>query len=327
MGDEGNGRDGGDGRSGTPAGRTRHRGVLAGACAVVAAVVAAILLAVSCDSGSDGDADGRSGGVRGAASEPRPAGSPTPTPEWDTAPGSLAALGDSVTRGYDACSLLADCPAVSWATGTSPEVDSLAERLDIPTAARWNLARSGALMADLPAQAERAAAHRPELVTVLVGANDACRPSIGEMTPVDEFRADFAEALRTLRRASPDTQVYVAGVPDLERLWSVGRDHPLAPQVWRLGICPSMLADPAAEDPVAVERRAAVAERVRAYNTALREVCAGDPRCRHDGGAVHEYRFTTRELSTWDWFHPGTAGQRVLAGIAHRHVTAERPPA
>ncbi|HZG02429.1 MAG TPA: SGNH/GDSL hydrolase family protein [Streptomyces sp.] len=305
---------------GRPPGAARVRGgrLVLGACAVVAVVVALVVLAVSCGTPDDGAAPG--------SRRASPAARPSPSPVWDTDPDSLAALGDSITRAYDACSLLADCPEASWATGSSPEVDSLARRLGVPAAARWNLARSGALMADLPAQARRAAAHRPDLVTVLIGANDACRPTVARMTPVAAFRADFAEALRVLRRASPRTQVYVASVPDLERLWSQGRSHPLAARVWELGICPSMLADADAVDAAAVERRAAVAGRVRAYNAALEEVCARDARCRYDGGAVHAYRFTTRELSVWDWFHPGQAGQRRLAEIAHRRVAAGRPP-
>ncbi|NED89508.1 SGNH/GDSL hydrolase family protein, partial [Streptomyces sp. SID11233] len=44
---------------------------------------------------------------------------------WDRSPSSVAAVGDSITRGFDACSVLADCPAVSWSTGSEKDVDSL----------------------------------------------------------------------------------------------------------------------------------------------------------------------------------------------------------
>lgn len=308
-----------------PPGRVRGVGLVLGACAVVVAVVVTLVVLVvsggSPDGSPGGSSDGR-GTLRSPGSSPDARPSPSPTPEWDPRPDSLAALGDSITRAHNACSPLSDCPEASWATGTSATVESLARRLGVPASARWNLARSGALMTDLPAQAEKAAARRPELVTVLIGANDACRSSVARMTPVADFRADFAEALRVLRRNSPRTQVYVAGVPDLEHLWEQGRSHPLAARVWELGICPAMLADADAVDAAAVERREKVARRVRAYNAALREVCERDARCRHDGGAVHEYRFTTRELSGWDWFHPGEAGQRKLAEIAHRRITA-----
>jgi lysophospholipase L1-like esterase len=256
----------------------------------------------------------------------RPSPSPKPTPVWDTSPDSIAALGDSITRGFNACDVLADCPEVSWATGTDPEVRSLAQRLlKSPARSSWNLSRRGALMADLPGQVAAAAGHRPELVTVLLGANDACRDSADLMTPVADFRTDFRTALGELRRALPKTQVYVASIPDLKRLWSEGRQNPFGKQVWKLGICASMLSEPDAVDQASVDRRQRVYDRVVAYNTALEEICGKDPRCRYDGGEVFGYRFTGAQLSPWDWFHPGKDGQERLAEMAYRHVTAEEP--
>lgn len=295
----------------------------------VAASASALALFFSC-----GDPSGGPREDRGAPPAGEQAGSPAVSegadskPVWDRSPESIAAVGDSITRGFDACSLLSDCPRVSWATGTDPEVPSLAQRLlGNPKGRTWNLARSGAVVAELPEQMARAARYRPELVTVLIGANDACADSADGMTPVAKFRADFVRALRTLRRASPRTQVFVASVPNLKRLWSLGHDHPLASRVWRFGICQSMLSDPRAVHPAAVQRRERVHRRVQAYNAVLEQVCSRDARCRYDGGAVHAYRFTTDELSRWDWFHPGKLGQRRLAEIAYRTVTAVRPPA
>ncbi|MER5882400.1 GDSL-type esterase/lipase family protein [Streptomyces sp. NPDC001941] len=251
--------------------------------------------------------------------------SPSPTPLWDRSPSSVAAVGDSITRGFDACGVLSDCPEVSWSTGTDPAVDSLAVRLlgASKTAGNsWNLARSGSRMAELPGQMERAAAERPGLVTVMTGANDACRDTAAQMTPVADFRASFERALRTLRAASPKSQVYVASVPDLKRLWSTGRTSAMAKQVWGLGICRSMLADPDDLTRAGGERRDRVRARVAAYNAVLRDVCAKDERCRYDGGDVFAYRFTGQQLSPWDWFHPSRDGQARLAEIAYRRVTA-----
>ncbi|MFG3656974.1 SGNH/GDSL hydrolase family protein [Streptomyces sp. NPDC047706] len=247
---------------------------------------------------------------------------------WDASPASIAAVGDSITRGFNTCLVLSDCPEVSWATGSSPEVRSLAVRLLGPAGAAthsWNHAVSGTRMADLPAQMERAAARRPELVTVMTGANDACRSSTSAMTPVDDFRADFQDAMRTLRRTLPKTQVYVASIPNLMRLWSEGRTNPLGKQVWKLGICPTMLGDADALDAAAEQRRATVQQRVEDYNAVLAEVCGADDRCRYDGGAVYEYRFGTEQLSHWDWFHPSRNGQARLAEIAYREVTGNKP--
>lgn len=241
-----------------------------------------------------------------------------PARPWNVRPPTVAALGDSITRGFDACHPLSDCPQVSWATGSRQKVDSVSERLG--TSGSWNLAQSGAHVADLPAQARAAAAHRPAMVTVLIGANDACAPDVGSMTPVADFRASFAGALAYLHRALPATQVLVASVPDLQRLWSVGRSNLLGREVWKLGLCPTMLDDPTSDDAAARARRTAVRDREVAYNSVLGQVCGQYVRCRYDGGAVFRYPFGTGDLSTWDWFHPNERGQsalaRILAGVA-----------
>lgn len=290
--------------------------------AALAVVAAAVLGAAGCDATGGASPGPRTGSGTAAKAQP------SPTPAWDRSPSSLAAVGDSVTRGFDACTVLSDCPEVSWATGSSAAVDSLAVRLLGRTGAAersWNYAVTGARMADLPGQIGRAAAQRPQLLTVMVGANDACRSSTSAMTSVAAFRADFEDALKTLRRTLPKTQVYVASVPNLKRLWSQGRTNPLGKEVWKLGICPSMLGDADAVDAAATKRRAAVQDRVKAYNKVLEQVCATDERCRFDGGAVFDYRFGTDQLSHWDWFHPSEDGQAQLAAIAYRRITAREP--
>ncbi|MFG2792735.1 SGNH/GDSL hydrolase family protein [Streptomyces sp. NPDC048419] len=284
---------------------------------VLAAVAATVLGLAGCDA-----VGGNSSGPASTSAHKA-----KPTPAWDVSPRSIAAVGDSITRGFDACTVLSDCPEVSWATGTSSDVDSLAVRLLGRTRAAgssWNYAVTGARMADLPGQMAQAATRRPQLVTVMAGANDACRASTSAMTSVESFRADFEDALSTLRESLPRTQVYVASVPNLKRLWSQGRTNPLGKQVWKLGICPSMLSDADALDSAATLRRDTVQKRVEAYNTVLKEVCAKDRRCRFDDGAVYDYRFGTEQLSKWDWFHPSVNGQARLAEIAYRKVTAKR---
>ncbi|MGW1095750.1 SGNH/GDSL hydrolase family protein [Streptomyces sp. NPDC002455] len=298
--------------------RRRARGAAATLTAVALVGAAAL---TGCT--SDGGTTARS--TTGAGSP-----SASPTPAWDASPASIAAVGDSITRGFDACSVLADCPEVSWATGTDGGVRSLAVRLLGASKAAshsWNHAVSGARMAQLPEQMALAAKDRPELVTVMIGANDACRDSVALMTPVADFRASFEASMRQLRASAPKAQVYVSSVPDLKRLWSTGRENPLGKQIWKLGICRSMLGDADDMGSAAVARRDAVLERVVAYNGVLREVCARDERCRYDGGAVFDYRFTGEQLSEWDWFHPGRNGQARLAEIAYRAVTAAGPPA
>ncbi len=132
----------------------------------------------------------------------------------------------------------------------------------------------------------------------------------------------------TLREALPKAQVYVASVPNLKRLWSQGRTSPLGKQVWKLGICPSMLGDADALDAAATQRREhGAGSGWRTYNEVLEEVCAKDQRCRYDDGAVYDYRFGTAQLSQLGLVPPerersGPAGRdRVPDGHGAATVT------
>ncbi|MGF0171907.1 SGNH/GDSL hydrolase family protein [Streptomyces sp. Marseille-Q5077] len=284
--------------------------------AVLAAVTATVLGVSGCDAVGGNSPEPSGSDARSAR--------PKPTPTWDRSPASVAAVGDSITTGFDACSVLSDCPEVSWATGSSPRVDSLAVRLlgKAKAAERsWNYAVTGARMADVAGQMAQAVTRRPELVAVMAGANDACRDTTDAMTSVADFRTQFEDTMGTLREALPKAQVYVASVPNLMRLWEQGRTSPMGKQVWKLGICPSMLGDADSLTAAANQRRATVQERVEAYNDVLEQVCAKDRRCRFDDGAVYEFRFGGKQLSQWDWFHPSVNGQARLAEIAYRTVT------
>ncbi|MFJ5075695.1 SGNH/GDSL hydrolase family protein [Streptomyces sp. NPDC088553] len=295
----------------------------------VATATAALLCAGAlsgCTAGEPAAKAPEAGATPKAAPRTAPKAAPKPASLWDVSPSSVAAVGDSVTRAFDACAVLADCPESSWATGTDTSVNSLALRLLGPekVATRsWNLARTGARMAELPEQMAVAAAERPELVTVMMGANDACRATPDLMTPVADFRAHFETALARLRKGAPKAQVYVASVPSLMHLWSTGRVSPRGLEVWKLGICGAMLSDAEDLSAAAERRRTEVQDRVVAYNRVLSEVCAKDERCRYDGGAVFGFRFDSGQLSPWDFFHPSRDGQARLAELAYRRITKE----
>jgi lysophospholipase L1-like esterase len=250
---------------------------------------------------------------------------PSPPPEVAASatvpprPRSMAALGDSITRGFDTCSPLQDCPDKSWATGTSAEVNSHAKRLGLPANAAFNNAKTGARMADLPAQARTAVGERVDYVTILMGANDACRPSEEEMTSPAAFEGQFREALGILRTGLPNARVLVVSLPDVGRMWETGEDELFARAVWSTAkICQSLLEDPQSTKPADLDRRQRVRNRVTAYNAKLREVCATWQHCRYDGGAVNAQRFDKNDLSHWDWFHPSAAGQRALADVTSK---------
>lgn len=235
---------------------------------------------------------------------------PAPPATAAARPTSMSALGDSITRGYNACGWFVDCTSRSWATGSYSSVNSHARRL--ATTVTYNDAKTGAKAAALPAQATTAAARGVQYVTVLVGANDACTRTEAEMTSVESFRSSVASALTTLSGRS----VFVASIPNVYRLWQVGKGSTSARSAWSAyRICQSMLANPTSTTAADESRRQRVLQRVREFNTVLAQECARITGCVYDGDAVFAYPFALNQLTTWDYFHPNTAGQAELARV------------
>src|SRR5215510_758230 len=121
----------------------------------VLGLVALALLALACKTPA-------SGGTPGP-------GKPPPGPVKGF-PSSMVALGDSITAGYGSCFAPTACPRNSWATGEGTQVRShyrklLALNPQLKGHAT-NLAKPGATIADLPAQASTAIAVPVDYVTI-----------------------------------------------------------------------------------------------------------------------------------------------------------------
>jgi lysophospholipase L1-like esterase len=238
---------------------------------------------------------------------------PTPPP-----PSSMAAIGDSMTQAADVCCWYGDHPANSWSTGSATwdGVVSHYERLRALnaqiTGRNYNDAASGARMVDGPAQAQRAVAQRVQYVTLLLGANDVCTPTLETMTTVETFRAQLGETLRILDAGLPGrARIFVASIPDVNQLWQLFHDDPVAQLVWDVAdICQSLLA-PNRTD----AERQQVHDQTVALNAVLAQECAAYARCRFDDGAVFSFQFGTAHVSKLDYFHPSLAGQAKLADV------------
>ena len=140
-----------------------------------------------------------------------------------------------------------------------------------------NLGRSGARTADvLHAQLERAIAAEPDLVTLVVGANDA------PATPIDQFRREYAELVRRLCSGVQGI-VAVANLPDFA--------HLLPPQF--------------------AAYRDALHERVLAFNRISAEAAAANGALLVDLFGSREAE-DPRNVSG-DRVHPNARGYRVMA--------------
>jgi lysophospholipase L1-like esterase len=237
-------------------------------------------------------------------------------------PSSMASLGDSITRGFNACGFYVDCPSRSWSTGGSIESHYVKIRAVNPAinGHAFNDARSGAQMDDMPGQAQTAVSQGVQYVTMLIGANDACASSEAGMTPVATLRAQLDQTLGILKSGLPNARVYLLSIPDLKRLWEIGHNSSTARFFWSLGsICQSILANPTSTSAADMARRDRVRQRVIDYNAQLAGACAAyGSNCLFDGNAVFSYPFLLSQVSGWDYFHPNTTGQRLLADLTYQ---------
>jgi len=250
--------------------------------------------------------------------------SPTPAKaDPGPPPASMASLGDSITRGFNACGWYTDCTSRSFSTGDYGSVNSHYLRIRAKNGAingrNLNDARSGAKADAMPGQAATAVSQGVQYVTMLIGANDACTSSEAGMTAVGTFRGHIDAALATLKSGLPGARVFVISIPDVKRLWFVGKGSFSARTAWSLfGICQSLLANPTSTAAADEARRDRVRQRVVDFNTQLAQACAAyGPNCAFDGNAVFNYPFTLGQVSGWDYFHPNTAGQTVLASVSY----------
>ncbi len=234
---------------------------------------------------------------------------------------SIASTGDSIARGFDACGFFSDCPAISYSTGSDPVSQSLYQRL-LPTnrglaGHEYNDAEVGAQAVDLFGQMGIAVWQKADVVTVLIGANDACTATVGAMTPVSSFTNSIDSALAYFFSSRPGARVVMSSIPDIYRVWQVAHNSPRAQQIWRIGqICPSMLMNPTSTSAADNLRRDFVTMQITKYNNALASVCAQFKGCRWDGGALYRYPFQLSQLSAYDYFHPNALGQRMMSGLA-----------
>lgn len=181
--------------------------------------------------------------------------------------------------------------ANSWATGTSPEVNSIYRRLVVVRPETEghvaNTAQGGAPASSLAGQAQSALETVPTPALVVVQTIDSdIRCDGTDRTHVPEFGVALADALQVVTTASPDSRILVVG--------QLGR-----PPSW-------VLCDPDPSD--------TLISIIEKYETEQARVCATVPNCRTDDGARAAYIERPEDFSS-DRNHLNVSGQAEVAEI------------
>ncbi|MFF0265537.1 hypothetical protein [Kribbella sp. NPDC004536] len=244
----------------------------------------------------------------------------TPAPSGPvTKPVGLIAIGHSGLTGRGTAHPEEDALQYSWATGTSPNVNSIYLRLvklrpqDKGHVA--NTAVDGATASSLDGEAELALQQvsAPALVIISIIGNDIrCDGTDDQHIP--EFGQDVSAALDTITKKSPDSRILVVGQmgrpdPALARA-IVAHDPNAKYTVTGSGIC-SFYDVTGALVPSHFKTLTAITE---AYEAEQARVCAKYPQCHTDGGAREAYKDKLENFAP-DWMHHNITGQTQEAAI------------
>jgi lysophospholipase L1-like esterase len=268
-------------------------------------------------------------------------------------------IGDSIGEGEAANDTIGDPNHETvWSTGyeAADSVESLNERFENTDTADYyennaerdpifNHAVSGAVMADFAAQASAIVAaaasatppDRAGMITILLGNNDVCAPSLEAMTNPADFENQYKAGLDILAGSvvTGSASIHVSGIPAIYWLWNAKRSNFWCRVfAWPFVPCENLLENPADDcvsdlsrlDPDKVypgdgsncRRRKEFHKKIRdIYNPKLRDVLE---EYRDNGKLPNAYfidvfdvRFEDSHVNDGDCFHPSEAGHALLA--------------
>jgi hypothetical protein len=276
----------------------------------VAALMALALIVGGCSGGNTTDQP-----AAGAATSSTASAADTAKPVGVIAIGHSGLTGENSDPNFPGQVALEN----SWATGTSPQVNSIYRRL---VAVRpetdghvASTARGGAPASTLAAQAQRALESVPAPALVVVQTIDSdIRCDGTDRTHVAEFGVALADALEVVTTASPDSQILVVGqlgrpsASFVKKL--VAKDPTVKAELTGTGICDFYGPD-GALNKKAFDTLTSI---IDDYETEQSRVCATVPHCRTDEGARAAYVDHLENFSS-DWNHLNVRGQAEAAQI------------
>lgn len=262
-----------------------------------------------------------------APSAPPPTGSTDPSagsPAASTTasasePVGVIAIGHSGLTGEGTGAPFEPVYRNSWATGTSPEVNSVYLRLvDVRPETEGhvsNQARGGAVAAELEGQAAAALADvpAPELAIVSTIDNDI-RCDGNDPERVREFGRSVERALDLISSTSPTTKILVVGQlgrpsPDfIEQL--VTHEPDIKASLTGNGPCDFFRPDGS----LALDGFETLTGIIEAYEAEQARVCEATPNCRTDGGVRAAYVDKLDNFAP-DWAHLNVTGQAAVAAL------------
>ncbi len=233
----------------------------------------------------------------------------------DSATFSMGAIGDSISTGFNSYHILSEREG-SWSTGNGkyPDFEShkikLEKLLKKPVSA-VNVAIPGTTSNSLKYQVKKLLRRAPKLdyVTFLIGANDACRWNEDYQEDLEEYEKNVSFALDKLTTANPKVKILLVPIPDMNRLYELGKDKRKCQKVWNL----LPLCNPLFKKKVTDNDRDLFSHRIKDINLKLKDISAKFPNNVFYYDFIADIQYDEEHVSEIDCFHPSAYGQKMIA--------------
>ena len=282
--------------------------------------VAAVAVSVSaCSASTGGSTSVSPSGTNSSA----PVTSVSTPPLSEKYPNAIVVLGHSGTTGYnsDPASPGTDTRANSWATGDSPAVHSIYQRLLAVNPAvaghNTNLGMDGSDIAALGGQVDQALAldPLPDLFMIQEVDNDM-RCDGTDKDNYEHFAQTLTAELTRITRSAPRAMILLVSSPPgtVQNYGEVVAGLPEG-KANNTGTGPCDMFSPSGK---AVASHWQYQETViKAYQAKLRQVCKQFPSCVYDEGALYRMKITAEDLAP-DGQHLSIAGHAKQAALEWR---------
>jgi lysophospholipase L1-like esterase len=224
---------------------------------------------------------------------------------------TMAAVGDSITRGFNSGAAMAQ-PQRSWSLGWEDgPVLSHRQRLEALglRVSAVDVSRSGATSRDLAGQIARLMKFKQlDYVTFLIGANDVCDWSDEHGESLQKFEDRLRNAMSRLVTHSPEVKILLVAIPDMLNLWEVASSQRCQAKWSVTQFCPRLLGRRVTD-----LGRQNFADRLADANHVLGLVANEFPENVKFVHRAASLEFEWRHISRLDCFHPSAEGQAYIA--------------
>ena len=262
-------------------------------------------------------------------------------------PTKMSNIGDSISQGFSANGVLGDHPELSWVQGTDASIDSLFQRYQAlnpkltqePESVTGSELLGGTTNFANQAALVCAQTVKPDVVFVLLGANDVCNrdasttdDAAANLYAVADYATAAQAGMDTLASCLPEnSSVQIESMPRVDTLYAAGhaKNDYCTDIAWpTLSICRVVTAEDDAG------RRQQIGDRINAYNQAIHDQVADYNRgLNHKNPRGIEFRsdwqgsledghvntslgavtLTADDINGTDCFHPTQATQAKIA--------------